>query len=474
MRNHNDKNHASLLFVLDLAALALAFTISYAALKAGLHTIQEYTAETMQSYLTMLFLSFLIVFLMRPATSEILKSTRRHEAGRIVRFHVVFALVFALLLFLIKSPVVDSRYLFVGTMTLSALFSFCFHMLYRRFMRRTYKDLSAGTLLGVVATSARAPEIIADVKGDWTRKIAGVFLADPADANVQRPAQIAGVPVLGDLQGLVEGVKGNALDEVLFHVPYETLMQLTSDIEEIKSMGTVVHLYVPLAETYAVSERTVDMIGDCPVVSVAATTLDPSALGVKRMFDILASSIGILLSVPLILLVSIPLKLESRGPLFFSQDRVGRNGRIFRIYKLRSMYADAEQRKAELLALNEMHGPMFKMKDDPRITRVGRIIRAASIDELPQLLNVLKGDMSLVGPRPPLVDEFTQYGSQDKRRLSMRPGLTGIWQVSGRNEVPEFEEVVRMDLQYIDNWSLKLDAKILVKTIGVVLSLSGR
>lgn len=472
MQQNRQKTHAWLLFLLDALALAVAFLASYAALKAGLHVIQPYSAETMQSYVAMLFLSFFIVFSMQPATSAPLLKSWRQELMRIVRFQLLFALVFALLLFIIKSPVVDSRYLFLYTLCLHALLTFCAHMLYRRFLRRAYADSRVAALMGVVTTRARAKEILIDVQSDWTRKAAGVFLTDGGADDVGQ--MICGVPVLGNLSGLVEGVRHNALDEVLFHVPYETLIERTSDIEEIKSMGAVVHLYVPLAETYAVAERTVDMIGNCPVVSIAAKTLDPSALAIKRIFDVLLSLLGLIVSAPVILLVAIPLKLESRGPLFFSQERVGRNGRVFRIYKLRSMVVDAEARKAELLDQNEMEGPLFKMKDDPRITRVGRIIRAASIDELPQLYNVLKGEMSLVGPRPPLVDEFSQYESADKRRLSMRPGLTGIWQVSGRNSVPEFEEVVRMDLQYIDNWSLRLDAKILLKTVGVVLSCNGR
>ncbi len=472
------------MFILDVVALAIAFGASYGALKAGLHVIQDYTAEVMQSYIAMLFLSFLIVFLIQPDSNGVLKRTWQQEALRIGRFQVLFALVFALLLFIIKSPVVDSRYLFGYTMLLDAGITFLFHLLYKRRMRRAFAESSAVPLLGVVTTAARAPGLIADVKADWTRKVAGIFLTDgplpgpteaaEAEGEAQAQGSLAGVPVLGGLSDLLEGVRHNALDEVLFHVSYETLMELEKDIEEIKSMGTVVHLYVPLAESYPGAERTVDMIGECPVVSIAAKTLDPTALTIKRGFDILLSALGILISVPIILLTAIPLKLESKGPLFFSQERVGRNGRVFRIFKLRSMYADAEQRKAELMEQNEMQGPMFKMKNDPRITKVGRFIRATSIDELPQLVNVLRGDMSLVGPRPPLVEEFSQYESAAKRRLSMRPGLTGLWQVSGRNEVPEFEEVVRMDLKYIDNWSLRLDVQILLRTIGVVISCNGR
>ena len=152
----------------------------------------------------------------------------------------------------------------------------------------------------------------------------------------------------------------------------------------------------------------------------------------------------------------------------FKQKRVGKNGRYFFIYKFRSMYKDAEARKKELMDKNEMNGLMFKMTDDPRITKVGKFIRKTSIDELPQFFNVLKGDMSLVGTRPPTVDEFKQYEGHHKRRLSMKPGITGLWQVSGRSNIEDFEEVVKLDLQYIDNWCLALDFKILIKTVGVI------
>ena len=175
----------------------------------------------------------------------------------------------------------------------------------------------------------------------------------------------------------------------------------------------------------------------------------------------------------IILIVAIPLKIESPGPLIFKQQRVGKNGRIFNIYKLRSMYQDAEERKKALMEQNKMDGHMFKMDNDPRITKVGKFIRKTSIDELPQFWNVLKGDMSLVGTRPPTVDEFEKYESHHKRRLSMKPGITGKWQVSGRSDIQDFEEVVKLDCEYIDEWSPFLDIQILFKTVGVVLTHKG-
>ena len=176
----------------------------------------------------------------------------------------------------------------------------------------------------------------------------------------------------------------------------------------------------------------------------------------------------------LMLGVAIAIKLDDGGPVFFSQTRIGLHGRPFKMYKFRSMVTNAEELKKKLAEENGQSDRfIFKMKDDPRITRVGKFIRKTSIDELPQFYNVLKGDMSLVGTRPPTVDEFRQYESHQKRRLSAKPGITGLWQVSGRNEIKDFEDVVKLDVQYIDNWSIGLDIKIILKTIKVVFEKGG-
>ncbi|MDT2707404.1 sugar transferase [Enterococcus gallinarum] len=194
---------------------------------------------------------------------------------------------------------------------------------------------------------------------------------------------------------------------------------------------------------------------------------------VKRLIDIVGSFVGLILLLPLCLIIAYKIKKEDpEGPVFFSQDRVGKNGKIFKMYKFRSMCVDAEEKLATLLQHNEVEGAMFKIKDDPRVTKIGKFIRKTSIDELPQLLNVLKGEMSLVGPRPPLIREVSEYSNYDLQRLFIKPGCTGLWQVSGRNHVG-FNEMVYLDLKYINESSIVNDLKIMLKTIAIVFKPNG-
>ena len=193
----------------------------------------------------------------------------------------------------------------------------------------------------------------------------------------------------------------------------------------------------------------------------------------KRILDIAGACVGLLLTGIAFVIFAPIIYLQSPGPIFFSQERVGRHGRLFRIYKFRSMYLDAEEKKAMLMKENKMNGYMFKMDHDPRIIPIGHFMRKYSIDELPQFWNILKGDMSLVGTRPPTVDEVEKYELHHRKRLAFKPGLTGMWQISGRSSITDFEEVVALDTQYLAEWSFLLDVKILLKTVVVVLKGTG-
>ncbi|MDH4034488.1 MAG: exopolysaccharide biosynthesis polyprenyl glycosylphosphotransferase, partial [candidate division Zixibacteria bacterium] len=209
-----------------------------------------------------------------------------------------------------------------------------------------------------------------------------------------------------------------------------------------------------------------------PTVVYRAVPEDQSLLLVKALVDRIGALVGLLLAAPLMLATAMAIKLESRGPVFFRQERSGLNGKTFKLFKFRTMCADAEEKKDTLKEQNEMSGPVFKIARDPRITKIGRILRKYSIDEVPQFFNVLRGEMSLVGPRPPLPREVAEYDPWQHRKLSVKPGVTCLWQVNGRNQI-DFEDWMRLDLEYIDHWSLWLDAKILARTIPAVIKGSG-
>jgi exopolysaccharide biosynthesis polyprenyl glycosylphosphotransferase len=201
--------------------------------------------------------------------------------------------------------------------------------------------------------------------------------------------------------------------------------------------------------------------------------LDPDQILFKRIFDVTGGLVGLAILVSVYPFLALAIKLTSNGPVFFKQVRVGKNGKRFVIYKFRSMSDDAEKRKLDLMELNECDGAVFKMKDDPRVTSIGKFMRKLSLDELPQFINVVKGEMSLVGTRPPTPDEVSKYQKWHHRRISIRPGITGMWQVSGRNAITNFDEIVKLDLKYIDNWSIWEDIKIIIKTVLVLFKREG-
>ena len=333
----------------------------------------------------------------------------------------------------------------------------------------------------MVTTQENASPILEELKKDWSKRVTGLAILEAAPAQLH--TEIDGVKIEANFDNFMDWLRQAALDEVYLDVAQESEENMLPYLEEMESMGLTVHFRLPVLdriekaccdETSAVRiSRELSRCAGGNVVTMGTVELKLRDQVLKRTMDIVGGIVGCIISIPIIALVAIPLKLESPGPLIFKQRRVGRNGRVFYIHKLRSMYVDAEARKKELMAQNEMNGLMFKMEDDPRITRVGRFIRRTSIDELPQFFDVVRGSMSLVGTRPPTLDEYRQYESHHKRRLSMKPGITGLWQVSGRSDIDDFEEVVKLDVQYIDNWSIWMDIYLLFRTVGVVFDRKG-
>ncbi len=271
------------------------------------------------------------------------------------------------------------------------------------------------------------------------------------------------------LSDLVSALHEHSVSRVIFAGGHGQISRLQEAIGACETEGVEAWLVADFIHT-SIARPDFDVFGKRPML-VFRTTPDVSwALMVKEFVDRVGALLGIVLASPLFLLIAVLIRITSPGPIVFRQARSGKNGKPFTMYKFRSMRTDAEMERDELVRFNVMSGPVFKLENDPRVTHIGKFLRKTSIDEFPQLLNVLKGDMSLVGPRPLPIYEVEQFANTaQRRRLSMKPGLTCLWQVSGRNEVTNFDDWVRLDLQYIDNWSLWLDLKILLKTIPVVL-----
>lgn len=270
------------------------------------------------------------------------------------------------------------------------------------------------------------------------------------------------IGVLDDLETIIHD---NAIDQVFFQSLNEYNEKLGKYIDLCLSIGVTAKVIL-FPYNLGGMQSYIYSVGTYPVVTYHNVNQNIYSRAIKRTIDIIGSLFGIILSSPIMIATAIAIKLDSKGPVIFKQVRIGQNGRQFYMYKFRSMCVDAEERKKELLKKNKIEGgQMFKMDDDPRITKVGKLIRKTSIDELPQFFNVLHGDMSLVGTRPPTLDEVALYETNQWRRLSIRPGITGMWQVSGRSTITDFDEVVRLDTEYIDNWNIFLDFRIMIKTV---------
>lgn len=296
-------------------------------------------------------------------------------------------------------------------------------------------------------------------------------LTSPSDDRDAGTFLIPDVPILGDTSRVAETVTRMGCDAVIIVASAFEYKELSTVVSELRRLPIDLHVSAGLYDVLT-ARIVVREMGGTPMMKVKNTTLSPRKLRTKRAFDIVFSSAVVLLGLPLWLLVAAAIKLDSRGPVFYQQERVGRGGELFGMYKFRSMRTDADDHLHKLQHVNEADGPLFKIRNDPRVTRVGRMLRKYSIDEIPQFLNVLLGHMSVVGPRPPLPAETTQYSAHHMKRLEVLPGVTGLWQVSGRSDL-SFEEMVRLDLFYIENWSLRYDLALVVRTIPTVLLAEG-
>jgi exopolysaccharide biosynthesis polyprenyl glycosylphosphotransferase len=321
----------------------------------------------------------------------------------------------------------------------------------------------------IVGTGQRALNFVAKINENphWGLKVVGFIDKESSLVGENR----GGIEVLGTIEGIGQILRERVIDEVIFMIPRKWIDEIEGAIHTCEELGIPVKLGVDFYNT-TIGKMKIEELEEIPFLSITATKQNMGQMLAKRIFDLVLSSIAFVLLSPIFLVTAAAIKFDSSGPIIFKQKRVGLNGRTFTFYKFRSMVNNSEVLRTRMEHLNEMSGPVFKIKNDPRLTRAGRFIRKFSIDELPQLLNVLKGDMSLVGIRPPTLEEVEKYEKWQRRRLSMKPGITCLWQVNGRNKV-DFERWMKMDLSYIDNWSLKLDFRILLKTIPAVFFAKG-
>lgn len=384
----------------------------------------------------------------------------------ILKYNIVMAAGIGCLLFLVKIANDFSRLIFGFFAIGNVLITYILHILFKKYMLYFYRNSRSSDKVLVVTQDGCAEDLMKRILKDkaWNYQITACAIVD---AN-RMGQDICEVPVVANGDNLFDVATNMILDEVFIYLPDASKAAIKDMIMDFETMGITCHYNVEMEEL-DLAGKTAGKFAGFAVMTFSLQYLDYRRIMVKRFVDILGAIVGLFITAICYPFIAIAIKLDSKGPVIFSQIRIGKNGRRIKIYKFRSMYVDAEEQKKKLAKKNEMQGPIFKIENDPRITRVGHFLRKTSLDELPQFYNILRGDMSLVGTRPPTVDEFEKYDVHYRRRLCITPGLTGMWQVKGRGRVTDFDEVMKMDLEYIDNWTLTLDVKILLKTVFEVL-----
>lgn len=411
-----------------------------------------------------IYLSFLLIYLLSNFTLRLYDTTMFFYIDRVLRItstsFLIALIITYTLCFIVGNTTITTRY--YVSFIISFYLAIQTSTLITRMVMKNTKALAPRTLLiGLRKHFTKFNDFLEKSNLDYN--IIGYITINNEHSD----------NYLGNISELEHLIREKAIDQVYIMNRRSYHMDIAPIVELCMEMGITVKIimssYTPID-----ARNFVNNIGTYPVITYHRICLSPWALFAKRIVDILGSVVGIILASPVMLITALAIKLDSKGPVIFKQRRVGQNGRHFNMYKFRSMCADAEAKKKELLAQNEVEGNlMFKIKDDPRITRVGRFIRKTSIDELPQFFNVLIGNMSLVGTRPPTLDEVDLYKRSHWRRISIKPGITGMWQANGRSSIKDFDRIVELDTEYIDHWSIFLDFKILIKTVLSVFTKDG-
>ena len=463
--------------LLDLVCLEISFFLAFI-IRHGM--ISTWSWSLYRGEATILFVCQLLAVFFSNTFSGILKRGYYIEFLNTVK-HVVFVMAFALaVLFATKETGTYSRIVLGVTGILYVVISYGSRLVLKRIIRKNVAKSSQHSMV-IVTTKELAKEVIENLKKENFEQyqIQGISLV-----NAKRnETQVQGYPVIGDAEKVIDYACREWVDEVLIYLPSDVEMP-QEVMDTLTMMGVAIHVPV-VGRNFKGSKQFVETIGGYTVLTTSMNIVASKQMFYKRVMDILGGIVGCLITLVFIVTVGPIIYIKSPGPIFFSQTRIGKNGRKFKIHKFRSMYMDAEERKKEYMAQNKMDGLMFKMDNDPRIIGcekigkdgkpkgIGNFIRSTSIDEFPQFWNVLKGEMSLVGTRPPTVDEWERYEPHHRARMAIKPGITGMWQVSGRSDITDFEEVVRLDTEYIEKWNLGLDIKILLTTVLKVIKNDG-
>lgn len=465
--------------IFDMICLQLAFMIAYFIRNGDIHLYNDFLYRNMAIIIELADLMILLIF---GTLKGVLKRGHYQEFVKTLKHAFIVCFLAVLYLFTVQKGVFFSRFILFLTIGIYFILTYIVRELWKSNIKKGVNSGKRRKLL-IVSSSSIADKVIDNVeKNNYSRyDIVGVALLDKDLIG----DQINNVSVVANNETVGMYACKEWVDEVLIVLPKEIAYPNTL-IEQLTLAGITVHMNLAKVVNSPGKKQFVEKIGDYTVLTTSINYASLNELFLKRVFDIVCGLFGCILTLVICIFIGPAIYIASPGPIFFSQERVGKNGKKFKMYKFRSMYLDAEERKAELMKDNKLgDGKMFKLDFDPRVignkvmpdgshkTGIGEFIRKTSLDEFPQFFNVLKGDMSIVGTRPPLISETNLYEYQHFARLAIKPGITGMWQVSGRSNIVDFEEVVRLDKEYISDWNIGLDIKILFKTILVVIRKDG-
>ena len=452
--------------LIDIVCMEVSFILAYF-IRHG--SLELFDNKSYRSALIVLVALNIITCYIFNSMQDVLKRSKQLEFYATIKQVLLTDILLIIYLFLSKTSDDISRNVIIVFAPIYLVLSYIVRLIYKSILKKFIKNKTNRQLI-IITIKDRAESIINRIESSISDiKIKGLIILDDSEVK-----EVNGINVVSTKEKLFDYLKTEYVDEIFISIGNYKDDDL---IKKLSLTGIVLHIEYEGIEdiAFANNKLQVNNLADMVVITSSINTINPLQLIVKRLMDIVLSIIGTIITIILSVIIGPMIYFKSKGPIFFVQDRVGKNGKVFKMIKFRSMYMDAEERKKELESKNENKDQMmFKMEKDPRvIDGIGHFIRETSIDEFPQFINVLKGDMSVVGTRPPTLDEWNKYELHHRARLAIKPGITGLWQVSGRSDIKDFEEVVRLDTEYIKNFSLWKDLSIIYKTIIVVINRKG-